>query len=118
MKITLCGSTKFMYEFHRWNQMLTLKGHVVYSVATNVHGDWTPTDEEKTILDLVHLKKIAESDAILVVSKDGYIGESTTREIMWAGIVGKEIYCMERAVQDRVEKLTPNAIASNAKFLI
>ena len=94
MKITLCGSTKFISDFNSFNTKLTLRGHTVYSVATTVHGSdgLEVSDQEKDILDLVHFKKIMDSDAILVLNIDGYIGYSTNREIMWANMLGKKVY--------------------------
>ena len=95
MKITLCGSTKFMEEFNKANLYLTLSGHIVYSVATTVHGELEVTDEEKDLLDLVHFSKILNSDIIVVLNVDGYIGYSTNREIMWARMQDKPIYYLE-----------------------
>ena len=93
MKITLCGSTKFMDLYHEANRRLTLAGHLVYSVAVSVHGDWKPTEEDKAKLDMVHLMKIDASDAILVVSDStGYVGDSTRREIFYASLRGKHVY--------------------------
>lgn len=90
MKICLCGSTRFMAEFNRANVELSLAGHIVYSVATSTKGDFIPTEQQKTMLDLVHLRKIKESDQVIVVGRnpDGsaYIGESTRRELMWAAV--------------------------------
>lgn len=100
MKICLVGSTKFMDRYHKVNAMLTLAGHVVYSVALAEHAGDPITPEQKITLDLVHLRKISESDAICVIGAqpDGtyYIGESTAREIEWAAMNGKQIL-MERA---------------------
>ena len=93
MKITLCGSTRFKEEWAIANAMLTLAGHVVYSVAMWSHGDKIdPSPAEKQRLDLVHLMKINASDAIFVLDVDGYIGESTKREIEWARLRGKLVY--------------------------
>ena len=92
-KITLCGSTRFMDLYHEANLKLTLAGHLVYSVATSVKGDFEPTMEEKCKLDIVHLMKIDASDTILVITdKSGYAGESTTREIIYARARGKMVY--------------------------
>jgi len=113
MKITLCGSTRFMEQYHAWNQWLALQRHVVYSVSTSVKDDFDPTDDEKETLDLVHLDKILNSDAIFVIDclrrpndekflsnmtekrwellTERYIGESTRREIKWAKIKNKHI---------------------------
>jgi hypothetical protein len=95
MKITLCGSTRFRPEYEAMNRDLSIKGHIVYSVACFGNGGDALTDTEKELLDLVHLKKIMESDAIVVVgSVDGkpYVGESTRREIRWAKMLGKGVY--------------------------
>jgi len=97
-KITLCGSTKFMDLYHEANLKLTLAGWLVYSVATSVKGDWTPTMKEKAKLDVVHLGKIINSDAILVITDEtGYIGESTQREIIYAETVGKSVHWLKES---------------------
>lgn len=97
MKITLCGSTRFKKEYQDLNALLTKAGHIVYSVAVMEKSDGPLTETEKRRLDLVHLKKILESDAIVIVGarEDGtcYIGDSTRREIEWASLNNKTIYC-------------------------
>lgn len=99
MKITLCGSTRFKEQYQTANTELSLRGHVVYTVS------WAKEDEsaatpgaqmdpiQKENLDLVHLAKILNSDAILVVH-DGsfYVGSSTRREIVWAQMNGIDVY--------------------------
>jgi hypothetical protein len=91
-KITLCGSTRFAHEFDRWNARLTLQGHLVYSIAVPVHQTGIEVSpQEKRVLDEVHLAKIAESDEILVLDVDGYVGESTRREIAFARQHGKRV---------------------------
>lgn len=96
MKIVLCGSIKRHWEkFEQYLFDLAIKGHVVYGVNTyksRVAG--SISDSEKTILDLVHLAKIEESDAVLILDEDYYIGESTMRELMWARLRGKLIYSL------------------------
>jgi len=99
MRITLCGSAKFEPVFHKWNKDLTLAGHVVYGLAvypSYMGGDknWY-TDHEKTMLDLIHLCKIDNSDAVVVLNVGGYVGESTQREIHWAQAKAKKIYFLE-----------------------
>ena len=95
-KICLIGSTRFMDQFNAANVALSLKGHIVYSVATSTKGDFKPTDDQKLALDLVHLQKIDESDVVMVVGReeDGsvYIGESTRRELMYADMKDKEVF--------------------------
>ena len=94
MKITLCGSRRFWNEFVGYNRELSLAGHVVYSLGafkTTGEAEMNLSDDEKWTLDLVHLAKIEESDAIFVVG-DGYVGDSTKREIKWTRIRGKKVY--------------------------
>ena len=100
MRITLCGSTRFEEQFKKINHDLALAGHTVYSLSlfarqesdVGKEGKVTISDEEKITLDLVHLDKILNSDAIVVINPDGYIGFSTAREMQWAEMKGKLIY--------------------------
>lgn len=96
MKITLCGSARFEGMFHKWNKDLTLAGHIVYALAVypsfmDGQKNWY-SEKEKTTLDLAHLAKISNSDAIVVIDVDEYYGDSTAREIEWARIQDKKVY--------------------------
>ena len=90
MRITLCGSTKFWEEFQKANRALTRDGHTVYTVLVGKKDN--PSEDEKLMLDAVHMSKIANSQAIVVINKDDYIGESTTREIYFAKALGLPIF--------------------------
>lgn len=83
--ITLCGSARFKDEFRKQEQILSLKGYIVLSPIF--------FDDEKQIklehstlemLKLMHYRRIDLSDEILVINKNGYIGESTKKEIDYA----------------------------------
>jgi hypothetical protein len=91
MKLTLCGSTRFKNRFVDANKRLTAAGHVVYSVAFHGHAEGAePDPATKETLDLVHLRKIQESDAVVLITNHAqYIGDSTRRELRWAAILGK-----------------------------
>lgn len=94
MKITLCGSTRFKDDYLVANAVLTLAGHIVYSVAMWTHNDKRvePSADEKLRLDAVHMQKILNSDAIFVVMDEaGYVGDSTKREIAFAALNGKPV---------------------------
>lgn len=96
MIITLCGSTRFKDEFLKAQRDLTLAGHIVLTVGLFGHADnILLTSEEKIRLDNLHKEKINMSDAIYVINKDGYIGESTFSEIDWAYRMKKEVYFLE-----------------------
>lgn len=91
-RITLCGSTRFKDEYALWNKRLTLAGFIVYSVSGFGHAGDSFSEEEKERLDQVHLAKIDNSHAIVVLNVGGYIGDSTRREIEHAEATGKEVY--------------------------
>ena len=96
MIITLCGSTKFKNEFEDIAKKLALDGHTVLSVNLFAHADNIDlTIEQKLRLDNAHKQKILLSDAIFVINKDGYIGESTFSEIDWAQRMNKDVYYLE-----------------------
>jgi hypothetical protein len=90
--ITLCGSTKFKREYERVQEALTLQGHIVISVGLFGHQKAIELEKStKEMLDEMHLRKIDMADEIYVVDAGGYIGESTDREVKYAGERGKAI---------------------------
>lgn len=97
MIVCLCGSTRFYEEFQQKNFELTLKGVIVLSIGCNTKSDdgLSITDEQKVKLDELHLRKIDLADGIFVLNKDGYIGESTKREICYAMAHHKDIQFLD-----------------------
>lgn len=92
--ITLCGSTKFKNEFLKAQKELTLMGYIVISVGLFGHSGDNEVWEDgiKEMLDDMHKRKIDMADAIMVIDVDGYIGESTKKEIEYAKNQGKSIF--------------------------
>ncbi len=89
--VTLCGSMKFKKEMIKIAEELELKKR--YSVIQCVYfenNNWKDYDIDDDFKKL-HLKKIEISDAIFVVNVNGYIGESTKKEIEYAKLLQKEI---------------------------
>tara|TARA_R110002096_G_C14661938_1_gene728382 strand:- start:2384 stop:2740 length:357 start_codon:yes stop_codon:yes gene_type:complete len=80
MIVCLCGSRRFEDYFHKANRLFTLKGKIV--LMPGAYGECTLP--EKVDLDYLHLKKIDMADEIHVLNVGGYIGESTTNEIVHA----------------------------------
>lgn len=112
MIITLCGSTKFKDEFEKVAKDLALQGHTVLSVNLFAHADNIElTPEQKIRLDNAHKQKISISDAIFVINKDQYIGESTYGEIDWAERLGKQIFFLEELPTPPEEESTKEATA-------
>jgi hypothetical protein len=102
--VVLCGSTRFYDTFQQANYDLTMAGAIVLSVgfyphskALHGHGEGVGHDSaEKIALDELHMRKIDLADRVLVLNVDGYIGESTRREIAYAQAAGKPIsYLLE-----------------------
>ena len=92
--VCLCGSTRFKQEFIRANFEETMRGKIVVTVGWFSHSDgdiYTPTHQEKQMLDELHLRKIDLADEVLILNVGGYIGESTSREIAYAEKLGKPI---------------------------
>jgi hypothetical protein len=103
--VCLCGSTRFGAQFAAENLRLTLEGVIVLSIGANTHSDdelWSDPIEKaaiKTKLDQLHLRKIELSDRVRVVSVDGYLGESTRREIRYALDIGRPVEFLEAAAE-------------------
>lgn len=97
--ITLCGSTRFKDEFLRVERELAKQNYIVINLGLFSKSDpknpneKLPTKEEH--ID-VHYQKIDMCDGIFVVNVDGYIGNSTLREIEYATKSGKKIFYLSR----------------------
>src|SRR5207248_11431524 len=91
--VTLCGSTRFcgdeyrdaqgMTPWQRANYEETLAGRMVFSIGVDFKSDAALglSEEVKANLDELHKSKIDASDEILVLNVNGYIGQSTRKEI-------------------------------------
>lgn len=94
--VTICGSSKFKNEILEAYKELELGGYIVFMDGVFVHSDNLQIlADEKRRLDEMHLEKILMSDAIYVINKGGYIGESTKQEIEYAKAHNKEVKYLE-----------------------
>ncbi len=94
--VCICGSIRFADEMQAANRELTFAGVIVVAPGILPRGDDHDadeliTDEQKTALGALHLRKIDLADRVLVVNPGGYIGETTSREIAYARTTGKPI---------------------------
>lgn len=91
--ITVCGSLRFYKEMMGITEKMELEGNCmlvpVYNPSRPNKDDFT--EEEALMLDKIHKERIKLADAILVVNVDGYIGNSTSKEIEYAKSLGKEV---------------------------
>ncbi len=101
--VCLCGSTRFADEFREANQELTLQGKIVLSVGFFGHasvenrGGVELTEEIKTKLDELHLRKIDLADGCLFLNVKGYLGTSSRRELAYAIARRKKVEFLEPA---------------------
>jgi hypothetical protein len=93
--ITMCGSLKFEEDIKNITEKLALEGNCVLSLIYPIKDKDLYTDEEINILKIGHYRKIDLSDAIFVVNKNRYIGESVKNEIKYAKEKNKEIMYLE-----------------------
>lgn len=101
--VCLCGSTRFSQAFQNANLRETLAGRIVLSIGCDMRNDadifgHLPADELTAIkarLDELHLRKIDLADEILVLNVNGYIGQSTARELAYARQQGKRVRFLE-----------------------
>jgi hypothetical protein len=96
--VCLCGSTRFKDAFEEVARQETVAGRIVLTV-NEFGNDGHPekahlrliAPDEKARLDELHLRKIDLADEVLILNVDGYIGESTSRELAYAQRLGKRI---------------------------
>ena len=93
--ITICGSLKFQREMMIVAEKLALDGNCVLTPVYPITENLEKTEEQLEKLKLAHFKRIELSDAIYVINKDNYIGQSTKLEIEHAKKLGKEIIYLE-----------------------
>lgn len=86
--VCICGSTRFTEEMRAANRELTFAGVIVVAPG---EADELVTEEQKTALDALHLRKIDLADRVLVVNPGGYVGQSTRREIAYADATGTPV---------------------------
>ena len=106
--VCLCGSTRFKDAFVYANLRETLAGKIVLSIGCDTrtdldlfaHLDARERAAIKARLDELHLRKIDLADEVLVLNVDGYVGESTGRELEYARQHGKAIRYLEPLAEE------------------
>lgn len=93
--VTLCGSLKFQKEMMEVAEKMARKGFCVLTPVFPVLENDPITEEQLQKMKEAHFKRIELSDAIYVINKDNYIGQSTQLEIEYAKKLGEEIIYYE-----------------------
>ena len=81
--VCLCGSTRFRDAFIEANRKETLEGKIVLSVG--LYGHFENLDmsgETKKMLDELHRRKIELADEVYFLNVNGYIGDSTKKDLL------------------------------------
>ena len=90
--IAFCGSMKFEGLMKPLSgELETKKGWCVLQ-CSYCKDDSLLNNDELKLLENAHYKKIDLSDAVFVVDVNGYVGQSTKKEIEYAKKQGKQIY--------------------------
>lgn len=86
--ITLCGSHRFYDEFINIKNSMEKDGNVhVLTPEIFQFFDTNKLDEKmRQRLNELHQAKMKQSDYVLIVNKNGYIGEDTKKEIEWCKV--------------------------------
>ena len=89
--VTICGSMKFYDQMLQVAAELTLDDCIVLTPFCVVAPD-QQAEAVKEQLDELHLRKIDMAFRVIVVTnQDGYIGDSTRREMAYALSKGKQV---------------------------
>ena len=93
--VTLCGSMRYQNEMIKIARNLEVTfGYCVLQCVYDFAGK-NDTQKERDKIIRAHYKKIDLCDFIYVVIIDGFISESTQKEIDYAIKKGKEVYYHE-----------------------
>ena len=111
--VCLCGSTRFAdhHAIMRWElekqgaivlmiNYLYLPAWYAKSQGWNGNDHFGEKEGNKEHLDELHLRKIDLSDEVMVINVDGYIGESTAKEIEYAKGKGIPVVYMEHTQKE------------------
>ena len=98
--ITLCGSLKFQKEMMIIAEKMALEGNCILTPVYPIIKNCERTDEQLKKLKKTHFKRIELSDAILVINKNNYIGDSTKLEIEYAKKLGKKIMYYTKLIKE------------------
>lgn len=127
MKITICGSIKFIDQLISLQKALEKAGHTVFMPIKVAGVDYWAEDGSSRVAakkadDLIskHMDKIKNSDAILVGNytkhdTQNYIGANTFAEMMYAHYLRKKIYLLNPAprqdyIKDEIESMEPKVL--------
>jgi hypothetical protein len=93
--LVIVGSLKFWDKVQEMYEKLELEGYAVIGITPHIKAE-DYTFEEENLLDELQMSKIEKADGIFVINVNGYIGNSTKKEIEFAKSKKKEIIYLEQ----------------------
>ena len=115
MTVTICGSMRFAEEMKTIAMKLeTVIGWNVIQCIYDVPSIITREQHEQLVM--AHYCKIDLSDAIYVVDIDGYIGESTQAEILYAQKQGKNVLYHSKLYPHYCKRCPEFAFGKDGKY--
>ena len=109
--VTLSGSMKFWDEFVTTAARLSSMGYMVLTPFPIVKKSEDISEEEMKFYKELHKERIDKSDKLFVINKNGYIGNDTKDEIIYALRKGIEIEYLEEH-----KKLLVVTLCGSGKF--
>lgn len=94
--VCICGSVRFKEEMMLWACYWSSLNYVIVMPHCFAHEKFHDTKNRSAVktkrqLDILHFTKIAISEFVFVVDVEGYVGDSTSREIRFARKLGKPV---------------------------
>ena len=91
--ITICSPLRNSELIDKYTAFYTALGNLVLTPVRYDLISKESKDQEKDLknLHMIHHKKIEMADAILIINKDGYIGNDTKREMMSSSLLAKPV---------------------------
>jgi hypothetical protein len=110
MKICISGSTKFKDEILKISKILN-ENNISHFLPIMEFPKELETAEMTTKYVFEHFKKMRDSEIILVVNPNGYIGNSVKIEIGFAKGLGKRLIYIEKTNQPEPDCLADEFIS-------
>jgi len=97
--ICFCGSLRVaMEEFKKKEYECTMNGYIALlpsCMFVDIEREYGKNSDYKTKADDIHKRKIDICDEVYVLNVNGYIGDSTRSEILYAQSINKPIHYLE-----------------------
>jgi 8-oxo-dGTP pyrophosphatase MutT (NUDIX family) len=112
--VCICAPMRSSGQIAELERRLGLAGAIV--LAPVPPGEQL-TPDEYARLKVLHLRKIAAADAVVVANTDGYTGPGTAEEIAYAMRLAKELSFLEDPIRLRVDPEVYAGLVGRTRFI-